>query len=67
MKTITLLVFIAIIAGSTTFATVGSTIVTYTVAQSDNATMVGNMTGGNMTAGGGNSTDAAGQISGRSR
>jgi hypothetical protein len=62
MKTITILAIIAILAGSTTFAAIGAT-VTSTVAQTDNATMTGNMTGGNMT--GGNMSDASGTVSGR--
>lgn len=51
----------AILAGATTFATIGSSVVTTVLAQTDNATMAGNMTGGNMT--GANATDAAGSIS----
>lgn len=60
MKTITILAIIAILAGATTFATMGSTIVTSVTAQTvDNATMAGNMTSGNMTA-----DNATGSISG---
>lgn len=62
MKTITILAIIAIFAGATTFATIGSTVVISVMAQTDNATMAGNMTGGNMT--GGNMTDS-GSIAGR--
>lgn len=58
-------VILAILAGATTFATIGSTVVISVLAQTDNATMAGNMTGGNMT--GGNITDATGQISGKGR
>jgi hypothetical protein len=68
MNQITILAIFAILAGSVTFATIGSTIVESVVAQTmDNATMAGNMTGANMTAGGGNTTEATGQISGKSR
>jgi hypothetical protein len=63
MKTVTILAMVAILAGATTFVTMGSMVVTSVVAQTDNATMAGNMTGGNMTAG--NTTEAAGTISGR--
>jgi hypothetical protein len=64
MKTITILAIIAILAGATTLMTLGSTMVTSIIAQTDNATMgAGNMTGGNMT--GGNTTEASGTISGR--
>jgi hypothetical protein len=63
MNRITLLAMVAILAGATTFATVGSTLLISTAAQTDNATMAGNMTGGNMT--GGNMTDDTGTISGR--
>jgi hypothetical protein len=63
MNTITILAVIAILAGATTFATIGPTVMTTVLAQTDNATMAGNMTGGNMTAG--NMTEAAGTVSGR--
>lgn len=73
MKTITILAMFAILAGAT-ITTAGSAVITSVLAQTDNATMTGNMTGGNMTggnmtAGGGNTTDAdaTGQISGKSR
>jgi xanthosine utilization system XapX-like protein len=66
MKTITILALIAILAGATTLATTGSTLVTSAVAQAtDNATMAGNLTGGNLT--GGNTTDAVGTVSGAGR
>jgi Spy/CpxP family protein refolding chaperone len=70
MKNNTILAIIAILVGATTLATTGSTIVTSALAQAtDNTTMAGNMTGGNMTMGtdnatAGNMTEAVGQISG---
>jgi hypothetical protein len=63
MNKFTILAIFAILAGATTFATIGSTAVTTVLAQADNATMAGNMTGGNMTAG--NMTEASGTVSGR--
>jgi hypothetical protein len=63
MNKFTILAMFAILAGATTFATIGSAVVTTAVAQTDNATMAGNMTGGNMTAG--NTTEATGTVSGR--
>jgi hypothetical protein len=58
-----ILATIAILAAGITLATTGPTVITTVVAQAtDNATMAGNMTAGNMT-GGGNSTDATGSIS----
>jgi hypothetical protein len=64
MKTITILAIIAILAGVSTLAITGSTLVTSVVAQAtDNATMAGNLTGGNLT--GGNMTEATGTVSGR--
>jgi hypothetical protein len=65
MKTVTILAIFAILAGASTLATTGSTIVTSAIAQmTDNATM-GNMTAGNMTMGAGNMTadNATGSIS----
>jgi Spy/CpxP family protein refolding chaperone len=70
MKNIRVLAVIAILIGAATLATTEYTIVISALAQAtDNATMGGNMTGGNMTMGGGNMTDgnmteATGQISG---
>ena len=59
MKTITILAIIAILAGASTLAATGSTVVTSVGAQvTDNATMAGNMTG-NMT----DAMNATGQIS----
>ena len=59
MKNIRVLAVIAILIGAATLGTTEYTIVTSALAQAtDNATMGGNMTGGNMT-------DAAGTISGR--
>ena len=62
MNTITILAVIAILAGFTTVMAAAPTMVTPVTAQTDNATMAGNMTGANMT--GGNTTDATGSISG---
>lgn len=65
MKNITILAMIAILVGATTLATTGSTLVTSALAQAtDNATMAGNMTGGNMTADAANMT---GSVSGRGK
>ncbi len=63
MKNITILAIIAILVGATTLATTGSTIVTSALAQAtDNATMAGNMTGGNMTS---DAMNVTGSISGK--
>jgi hypothetical protein len=65
MKTITILAIIAIFAGATALATTGSTLVTSALAQAtDNATTVGNVTGGNITADTGNMT---GSVSSRGK
>lgn len=59
-----ILATIAILVAGITLAATGTTMIKLVTAQmADNATM-GNMTGGNMTMGGGNSTDATGGISG---
>ena len=65
MKTITILAIIAILAGATTFATIGSTEVISVMAQTDNATMAANMTGGNMTGGNMTTMNSTGEISHR--
>jgi hypothetical protein len=67
MTRITFLALIAIFIGAGILGTTGITAMAQTVI--DNATIAGNMTGGNMTMGGGNMTDgniteATGQISG---
>jgi hypothetical protein len=70
MKTITILAIIAILAVATTYATMGLNVISSALAQTDNATMAGNLTGGNLTGGnltGGNTTDAVGTISGGGR
>ena len=54
-----ILAIFAILAGTAVVATTGFSLIGSVLAQ-DNATMAGNMTGGNMT---GNSTDAIGSIS----
>ncbi len=64
-------VLIAIFIGAGILATTGFTVTSgfivtnLAMAQTDNATMAGNMTGGNMTMG--NMTEAVGQISGGGR
>ena len=74
MNTIKILAILAILAGVATLSVTGFTALTSAMAQTmmDNATMAGNMTGGNMTMGAGNMTDgnmteAVGQISGGGR
>lgn len=68
MDKITILAIFVISAGIGVLATATTT----ALAQTDNATMGANMTGGNMTAGSGNLTDgnmteAVGQVSGGTR
>lgn len=71
MTKITFLALIAIFIGAGILGTTGITAISPAMAQTviDNATIAGNMTGGNMTMGGGNMTvgnmtEATGQISG---
>lgn len=66
MTKITFLALIAIFIGAGVLGTTGITAISPAMAQTviDNATIAGNMTGGNMTMGGGNMTEATGQISG---